>query len=135
MNKLQQGDVYIMCVTTPFHTGSDIPKPNIDYVLSATKSIAQYIKPGDLIILESTSPVGTTEKVQKTLINCGANLEDVHIAYCPERVRPGKIMTELVENERIVGGLSAVATKKDMEYHLIEKEALLFHAQGKPGKL
>ena len=52
----------------------DIPKPNIDYVLSATKSIAPFIKSGDLIILESTSPVGTTEKIQQTLIDCGANL-------------------------------------------------------------
>jgi UDP-N-acetyl-D-mannosaminuronic acid dehydrogenase len=67
-------------------------QPNIDYVLSATKSIAPFIKSGDLIILESTSPVGTTEKIQQTLIDHGANLKDVHIAYCPERVLPGKIM-------------------------------------------
>ena len=91
-NKMQQSDVYIICVPTPFQNkDKEIPKPNIDYVLSATKSIAQYIKPGDLIILESTSPVGTTEKVQQTLINCGANLEDVHIAYCPERVYQEKL--------------------------------------------
>ena len=58
-----------------FIKDKDIPKPNIDYVLSATKSIAQFIKPGDLIILESTSPVGTTEKIKQTLIDCGANLK------------------------------------------------------------
>ena len=119
-NKIQQSDVYIICVPTPFQDkdkDKDIPKPNIDYVLSATKSIAQYIKPGDLIILESTSPVGTTEKVQQTLINCGANLEDVHIAYCPERVLPGKIMTEIVENDRIVGGLTSIATKKAKDFY------------------
>ena len=117
-NKIQQSDVYIICVPTPFQNkDKDIPKPNIDYVLSATKSIAQYIKPGDLIILESTSPVGTTEKVQQTLINCGANLEDVHIAYCPERVLPGKIMTEIVENDRIVGGLTSTATKKAKDFY------------------
>mgnify|MGYP000911211552 CR=1 FL=1 len=117
-NKIQQSDVYIICVPTPFQNkDKDIPKPNIDYVLSATKSIAQYIKPGDLIVLESTSPVGTTEKVQQTLINCGANLEDVHIAYCPERVLPGKIMTEIVENDRIVGGLTSTATKKAKDFY------------------
>ena len=117
-NKMQQSDVYIICVPTPFQNkDKEIPKPNIDYVLSATKSIAQYIKPGDLIILESTSPVGTTEKVQQTLINCGANLEDVHIAYCPERVLPGKIMTEIVENDRIVGGLTSIATKKAKDFY------------------
>ena len=117
-NKIQKSDVYMICVPTPFHSkDKDIPEPNIDYVLSATKSIAQYIKPGDLIILESTSPLGTTEKVQQTLINCGANLEDVHIAYCPERVLPGKIMTEIVENDRIVGGLTSIATKKAKDFY------------------
>ena len=117
-NKIQQSDVYIICVPTPFQNKSrEIPKPNIDYVLSATKSISQFIKPGDLIILESTSPVGTTEKVKQTLKNCGASLEDVHIAYCPERVLPGKIMAEIVENDRIVGGLSLISTKKVMEFY------------------
>jgi len=117
-NKIQQSDVYIICVPTPFQNKSrEIPKPNIDYVLSAAKSISQFIKPGDLIILESTSPVGTTEKVKQTLKNCGASLEDVHIAYCPERVLPGKIMAEIVENDRIVGGLTSISTKKIMEFY------------------
>ena len=117
-NKIQKSDVYMICVPTPFHSkDKDIPEPNIDYVLSATKSIAQFIKPGDLIILESTSPVGTTEKIKEILKNCGANLEDVHIAYCPERVLPGKIMTELVENDRIVGGLTPISTKKVIEFY------------------
>ena len=117
-NKIQKSDVYIICVPTPFQNkDKGIPKPNIDYVLSATKSIAQFVKPGDLIILESTSPVGTTEKVQKTLINYGANLEDVHLAYSPERVLPGKIMTEIVENDRVVGGLTSISTKKVMDFY------------------
>lgn len=117
-NKIQQSDVYVICVPTPLkNNDKDIPKPNIDYVLLATKSIAQFVKPGDLIILESTSPVGTTEKIKQTLKNCGANLEDVHIAYCPERVLPGKIMTELVENDRIVGGLTSTATKKAKDFY------------------
>jgi len=116
-NKVQLSDIYIICVPTPFHKNNDLPKPNIDFVLSATKSIAPFIKSGDLIILESTSPVGTTEKIQQTLINCGKNLEGVHIAYCPERVLPGKIMVELVENDRIVGGLTSISTKKVVDFY------------------
>ena len=116
-NKIHQSDIYIICVPTPFHKSNETPIPNIDYVLSATKSIAQFIKSGDLIILESTSPVGTTEKVKQTLINCGANLEDVHIAYCPERVLPGNIMTEIVENDRIVGGLTSKSGKKVADFY------------------
>ena len=134
-NKTQQGDVYIICVPTPFHTGSDIPKPNIDYVLSATKSIAQFIKSGDLIILESTSPVGTTKKIKQTLKNLGVNLENVHIAYCPERVLPGKIMTELVENDRIVGGLSSIATKKVMEFYRLFVNGSIIETDAKTAEM
>ena len=115
--KMQPSDVYMICVPTPLHKNNNMSKPNIDYVLAATKSIAPFIKSGDLIILESTSPVGTTKKIQQTLIDYGANLEDVHIAYCPERVLPGKIMTELVENDRIVGGLTSTSTKKVRDFY------------------
>lgn len=107
----QPGDVFMICVPTPFHEGEGIPQPNIDYVLAATKSIAALIKPADLIILESTSPVGTTEQMQNVLRDAGVDVDEVHIAYCPERVLPGKIMTELVENDRIVGGTTPRATK------------------------
>jgi UDP-N-acetyl-D-mannosaminuronic acid dehydrogenase len=114
---LQPGDVYIICVPTPFHEGGEIPRPNIDYVLTAVRNIAKFIKSGDLVILESTSPVGTTEHVQRVLQEGGANIDGVHIAYCPERVMPGKIMTELVENDRIVGGLTASATKAVSDFY------------------
>tara|TARA_Y100000389_G_scaffold83167_1_gene79717 strand:+ start:11774 stop:13024 length:1251 start_codon:yes stop_codon:yes gene_type:complete len=116
-NKVQLSDIYIICVPTPFHKNNTIPTPNIDYVISAIKSIAPLIKSGDLIILESTSPVGTTQKMQQTLIDSGTNLEGIHIAYCPERVLPGKIMTELVENDRIVGGLTSISTKKVVDFY------------------
>lgn len=121
-DEVQSSDVYIICVPTPFRDNGKLPEPNIDHVISATKSISKFIKSGDLIILESTSPTGTTKKIEETLINCGANLKNVHIAYCPERVLPGKIMTELVENDRIVGGLSPVSAKKAANfYRLIVK--------------
>ena len=106
----QAGDVYMICVPTPFHEGEGIPQPNIDYVLAATRSIARFVKPGDLVILESTSPVGTTAQMAELLKTEGVDISQIHIAYCPERVLPGKIMTELVENDRVVGGLTPEAT-------------------------
>jgi len=106
----QAGDVYMICVPTPFHEGEGIPQPNIDYVLAATRSIAGFVKPGDLVILESTSPVGTTQQMADVLKTEGVDISKIHVAYCPERVLPGKIMTELVENDRVVGGLTPEAT-------------------------
>lgn len=106
----QAGDVYMICVPTPFHEDEGIPQPNIDYVLAATRSIAGYVKPGDLVILESTSPVGTTQQMSEVLKAEGVDISQIHMAYCPERVLPGKIMTELVENDRVVGGLTPEAT-------------------------
>lgn len=108
---VQPADVYMICVPTPFHDGGSIPQPNIDYVLAATASMAPLVKAGDLVILESTSPVGMTEQIQGVLQTAGVPVAEVHIAYCPERVLPGKIMTELVENDRVVGGMTPEATR------------------------
>jgi UDP-N-acetyl-D-mannosaminuronic acid dehydrogenase len=107
----QGADIYMICVPTPFHEGVGTPTPNTDYVLAATRSIAHLVKPNDLVILESTSPVGTTQKMSEVLRNAGVDLASVSVAYCPERVLPGKIMTELVENDRVVGGLTPESTK------------------------
>jgi len=116
--KPTEADVFIIAVPTPFHkSGYDIPTPNIDYVISATKSIAPYVKEGNIVILESTSPVGTTEKVAEVLKENGMNIEKVYIAHCPERVLPGKIMQELVENDRIVGGINKESTEKAAEFY------------------
>lgn len=106
----QSADVFMICVPTPFHEGGGIPQPNVDYVMAATRSIAPHVKPGNLIILESTSPVGTTQMVADELRRAGVGMDAIHVAYCPERVLPGKIMTELVENARVVGGLTSEAT-------------------------
>jgi UDP-N-acetyl-D-mannosaminuronic acid dehydrogenase len=110
--KPEQADIYLICVPTPFHEDGEIPQPNIDYVLAATRSIASLVKEGDLVILESTSPVGTTKRMGEILHKAGVDLSTVYLAYCPERVLPGKIMTELVENDRVVGGLTPEATQK-----------------------
>ncbi|MFY4758546.1 UDP-N-acetyl-D-mannosamine dehydrogenase [Aliarcobacter butzleri] len=107
-------DVFIIAVPTPFHNGY---VPNVDYVVSATKSISPYVKEGNIVILESTSPVGTTELVEKTLKEEKIDTSKLYIAHCPERVLPGKIMKELVENDRIVGGLTPEATAKTVEFY------------------
>ena len=113
----QSGDIYMICVPTPLHEGEGIPQPNIDYVLAATRSIAGFVKTGDLVILESTSPVGTTEQMESVLRDAGVDVSKIHMAYCPERVLPGKIMTELVENDRVVGGLTPAATQSVASFY------------------
>lgn len=113
----EASDVYMICVPTPFHECGAIPQPNTDYVLAAMQGIAPLLKAGDLVILESTSPVGTTEKMQAVLSGAGVKIEEIHLAYCPERVLPGKIMTELVENDRIVGGTTSAATKAVADFY------------------
>jgi UDP-N-acetyl-D-mannosaminuronic acid dehydrogenase len=109
-----ESDVFIVAVPTPFHDGY---VPNIDYIISATKAIAPYVKSGNIVILESTSPVGTTEKMEETLKAEGVDTSEIYIAHCPERVLPGQIMRELVENDRIVGGVNRVSTEKTVEFY------------------
>ena len=104
-----EADVFIIAVPTPFHAGY---VPNVDYVVSATQALAPFARPGNRIILESTSPVGTTELVERTLRETGVDTAGLHIAYCPERVLPGHVMRELIENDRVVGGLNAEATRQ-----------------------
>jgi UDP-N-acetyl-D-mannosaminuronic acid dehydrogenase len=112
--KPAEADVFIIAVPTPFHEGY---VPNINYVVSATKAIAPYVKDGDIVILESTSPVGTTDKVEDVLKEEGVDTSKLFIAHCPERVLPGQIMRELVENDRIVGGTTPEATEKTVEFY------------------
>ncbi len=103
-------DIFMICVPTPF-VGDDNPVPQADlsYVEAAAKSIAPHVVPGNIVILESTSPVGTTELVRDILQQCGIDVSSIHFSYCPERVLPGRIMIELIENDRIVGGLTSAA--------------------------
>jgi UDP-N-acetyl-D-mannosaminuronic acid dehydrogenase len=112
--KPTEADIFIIAVPTPFHEGY---VPNIDYVVSATKAIAPFVKEGNIVILESTSPVGTTDKVEEVLKDEGVDTSKLYIAHCPERVLPGHIMRELVENDRIVGGTTKEATAKTVEFY------------------
>ena len=109
-SKVQAGDIYIICVPTPFYKDSDIPKPNVDYVREAANSISLHVKAGDIVILESTSPVGTTEMIRDILQKNGVDTTAIFIAYCPERVLPGRIMVELVDNARVIGGINSQST-------------------------
>jgi len=104
--KPKKSDIYLICVPTPFKSDSEIPTPNIDYVMEAARSISSLLEPGNIVIIESTSPVGTTEKIAKLFEELGINIDEISIAYCPERVLPGKIIDELVHNDRIVGGIN-----------------------------
>ena len=123
---VEKADIFIIAVPTPF---KDNHKPDLSYIESAAKSIAPFLENGNLVILESTSPVGATEKIREWIREVRPNLlfpegdnnilSDVSIAYCPERVLPGNILHELVQNDRIIGGLSKACTKKALEFYKI----------------
>ena len=108
--------VHLIAVPTPFQTGGrGDPQPDLNYVFAAGKAIAGVARLGDLVILESTSPPGATEKLQKYIEQLGC--DQLLYAYCPERVLPGQIMRELVENDRVVGGLSSEATEEAVTFY------------------
>jgi UDP-N-acetyl-D-mannosaminuronic acid dehydrogenase len=117
-----ESDVFMIAVPTPFHADkineiTNSPIPNVDYIVDATKKMASYVKSGNLILLESTSPVGTTDMVADILKDEGVDINSVFIAHSPERVLPGYIMRELIENDRIVGGINNKSTKKAAEFY------------------
>ena len=118
-DSLIAADVYLICVPTPVSKGDfeTLPTPNISHVESAAREIARCVKDGDLIILESTSPVGTTEQVENILIEEGIDTSDIYFAYCPERVIPGSTLVEIIENPRVVGGLTDVATEAAADFY------------------
>ena len=93
------------------------------------------MKPGDLVILESTSPVGTTEHMQAVLKEAGVKVDEVHMAYCPERVLPGKIMAELVDNDRVVGGLTPAATRAAADFYRIFVHGYVFETDAKTAEM
>tara|TARA_X000001036_G_C20685366_1_gene807449 strand:+ start:37 stop:1248 length:1212 start_codon:yes stop_codon:yes gene_type:complete len=126
-----EADIYIICVPTPFNKDNDIPTPNIDFVKDAATSISPLLKDGDIIILESTSPVGTTEIVTEIFKDNGADISKLFIAYCPERVLPGKIMNELIENARVVGGINEESTRVISDFYktFVNGEILETHSK------
>lgn len=103
-----ESDIFIICVPTPIKYDKT---SDISYVINASNSILPYIKKGNIVILESTSPVGTTEKIIKPILEkSGLDIgTDIYLGYCPERVIPGKIIEELCNNDRIIGGINEVS--------------------------
>lgn len=112
----QAADVFIIAVPTPFKENKE---PDLRFIEQASLAIAPYVQKGNLIILESTSPIGTTDDVvAKTLSGYGLDVQnDLFIAHCPERVLPGRILLELIENDRIVGGINTASTKVAAEFY------------------
>jgi len=110
-----EADVYLVAVPTPF---KEDHIPNIEYVESATLASLPYLKAGDLFIIESTSPVGTTDKMAELIFSKRPELKgNLHIAYCPERVLPGNVIYELEHNDRVIGGLDESSSDRAIAFY------------------
>ena len=115
----EEADTFIIAVPTPFKESNGNPNaPDLSYIEAATRTISLYLREDNLIILESTSPVGTTELIYRLVIEQRPELEGkIHVAHCPERVLPGHILRELVDNDRVIGGTTKAATEKAKELY------------------
>jgi UDP-N-acetyl-D-mannosaminuronic acid dehydrogenase len=146
VTKPELADAFLIAVPTPFKSSlnkeseSDIPEPNLSYIRSAAEAISTVLKKGDLVILESTSPVGATEQMAQWLAESRTDLTfpqqagenaDVNIAHCPERVLPGHVVLELVENDRVIGGMTAKCSERAIELYktFVEGECVTTNAR------
>ena len=118
-----ESDVFVIAVPTPI---GDLKNPILDHVLEAARAIAPVLRPGNLVILKSTSPVGTTEAISELLAEIRPDLRlptrdgatpEINIAYCPERVLPGRILSELVNNDRCIGGITSVCARRAQRFY------------------
>ncbi|WP_188054615.1 UDP-N-acetyl-D-mannosamine dehydrogenase [Sphingosinithalassobacter sp. CS137] len=121
--QIEPADVFVIAVPTPF---GENHAPDVGYVLKAATSIATVLKAGDVVVLESTSPVGTTEEVAALLAKLRPDLKvpghctgsaDIAVAYCPERVLPGRILVELIDNDRVIGGVTPRCARKALQFY------------------
>ena len=122
---VEPSDVFVIAVPTPFSNDGK-HTPDISYILQAAEKVAGVLKQGDCVILESTSPVGTTEKMRDVFAEKRPDLAmpglcegtpDISIAYCPERVLPGKILEELIHNDRSIGGITPRCGRKALAFY------------------
>lgn len=135
----EPADAFLIAVPTPFI--DDIEHaPNLRFIESAAKAISSVLKKGDIVILESTSPVGATEKLSDWLANERPDLTfpqqvgdkaDINVAHCPERVLPGHVVRELVENDRVIGGISAKCSQRAVELYktFVQGECIITNAR------
>lgn len=108
-------EAYFMVVPTPFKGNHE---PDISYVEAATRAVLPLLKEGDLYVIESTSPVGTTEKMANLIFTERPELKGkIYVAYCPERVLPGNVIYELVHNDRVIGGIDEASTDKAIAFY------------------
>lgn len=111
----EPADAYFIVVPTPFKGNH---QPDISYVQAATEAVVPFLKDGDLYVIESTSPVGTTEQMAELIFSLRPELKGkISIAYCPERVLPGNVLYELVHNDRVIGGVDDASTAKAMDFY------------------
>lgn len=124
----KSADAFLIAVPTPFKPCEEgaVPEPDLSYIHSAAKAIASVLKKGDLVILESTSPVGATEQLAEWLAEYREDLTfpqqvgegaNINVAHCPERVLPGKVVTELVQNDRVIGGMTQRCSDRSVELY------------------
>lgn len=111
----QKADVFLVAVPTPF---KEEHQPDLKFVESATRMVIPHLEEGNLFIIESTSPVGTTEKMAELIFSERPELKNkIHISYCPERVLPGNVIYELKNNDRAIGGIDEASTIKATEFY------------------
>ena len=139
--KPEAASTYIVAVPTPFDIQPDGSRlPNLDYVEAAARSIAPVVQAGNLVILESTSPVGTTEKMKAWLddeiTKIGRKIAgEILYAHCPERILPGQMLKELISNDRIVGGLTPKAAQRAKELYRTFCSAEIFETDARTAEL
>ncbi|MCR9012818.1 UDP-N-acetyl-D-mannosamine dehydrogenase [Gabonibacter chumensis] len=113
--KPETSDAYFIVVPTPFKGNHE---PDTSYVEAATHTVLPFLKEGDLYVIESTSPIGTTDKMKELIFSKRPELKDkIYIAYCPERVLPGNVIYELVHNDRVIGGINPASTEKASAFY------------------
>lgn len=139
----EPADAFLIAVPTPFlpvNEQDSIPEPDLSYIKSAAKAVAKVLKKGDLVILESTSPVGATEQMSAWLAEERSDLSfpqthgedsDIRIAHCPERVLPGHVVRELVENDRVIGGMTNKCSEASIEVYktFVEGDCVVTNAR------
>ncbi len=129
----ETSDAYFIVVPTPFkgdHT------PDISFVESATRAVVPFLKEDDLYVIESTSPIGTTERMAELIYSLRPELcGKLHIAYCPERVLPGNVLYELVHNDRVIGGVDEEATERASEFYGLFVKGCLHHTNARTAEM